>query len=352
MTAVMTRRQFAAAGAALFAAGATADELPPRQNLGLLVYSYSRRAAAQKDHGFAEPESFVRFARSRGAGAVQLPLGIRTGAEAAALRRTAERLEVAVEGIVSPPQDEPADRERFVAELDTAAAAGAAVVRVVMLGGRRYEVFTRPDEYPAFARRAAERLRVMEPLAATRKLVLAVENHKDFRSDELLDLLRRLGSPWVGVCLDTGNNLALLEDPLTVVAALAPLARTVHLKDLAVEPADDGFRMAEVPLGQGVLDLKGMVAAIRSASPSARFQLEMITRDPLSVACLGEKYWATLGHVSGRDLARTLRLVRRERRPRPLVRVSALGPEEQLELEDRHVRESFAFAARTRLIPA
>ena len=43
-----------------------------------------------------------------------------------------------------------------------------------------------------------------------------------------------LGSEHVGVCLDTGNNVALLEDPMEVVETLAPLAFTTHIKDMAV----------------------------------------------------------------------------------------------------------------------
>jgi len=30
---------------------------------------------------------------------------------------------------------------------------------------------------------------------------------------------------------------------------------SVHFKDMAVQPADDGFRLSEVPLGTGALDL-------------------------------------------------------------------------------------------------
>ena len=42
--------------------------------------------------------------------------------------------------------------------------------------------------------------------------------------------------------------------PLEVVEAYAPHAFTSHLKDMGVEEYPAGFRLAEVPLGQGVLD--------------------------------------------------------------------------------------------------
>ena len=343
----MTRRDFLATGVAAVAA---AGDSPPAAGLGLLLYSYGIRAKAEKDRGFSDPERFIAFAHSRGANAVQVSLGTRTGDDAAAVRRTAEKLGVAVEGIVSPPADERADRDRFAVELAAAKACGASVVRTVLLGGRRYEVFDKADDYPAFVTRAEATLRRAEPAARAAKVVLAVENHKDFRADEQVDLLQAVGSEWVGVCVDTGNNLALLDDPVEAVKALAPLARTVHLKDVGLEEAADGFRMAEVPLGRGCLDLPAMVKALRQANPRVRFQLEMITRDPLSIPCLTEKYWATLGRAPGRDLARTLARVKATAGPNPLPRITKLTPDDQLAAEDAHVRESFAFAAKTGLV--
>jgi sugar phosphate isomerase/epimerase len=347
----MTRREFTAAGLATVAGlAAPAEEVPAGANMGLLIYSFSRRAAAEKDKGFSDPVKFIEFAKGRGASAVQLALGARTEADAALVRKSAEKHGLAVEGIVSPPKDTKADRERFTNELSTARSCGATVVRTVLLGGRRYEVFEKEQEYADFAKRAEEVLRTIEPLAAAQKVVLAVENHKDFRAEEQVALLKKFGSDWLGACLDTGNNLALLDDPLGVVEALGPFTRTVHPKDIGAEESADGFRMAEVPLGQGFLDLKAMIAVVQKANPRARFLLEMITRDPLVIPCLEEKYWATLPRVPGRDLARTLHLVKKHARKEPLPRMTDLKPDEQLAAEDRHVRESFDYAAKNRLL--
>jgi sugar phosphate isomerase/epimerase len=347
----MTRRDFTTAGLATIAGlKAFAEDAPTGANMGLQIYSYSSRAAAEKDKGFSDPVKFIEFAKALGANAVQLALGARTEAEAAPVRKAAEKHEVHLEGIISSPKGEKADRDRFRAELDGARWCGAAVVRTVLLGGRRYEVFEKEREFTEFAERAAGVLRTIEPIAAAQKVVLAVENHKDFRVDELVALLKKFGSDWLGVCLDTGNNLALLDDPLSTVEALAPFTRTVHLKDIGVEESSAGFRMAEVPLGQGCFDLKAMIGTVQKANPRARFLLEMITRDPLSIPCLEEKYWATLGRVPGRDLARTLRLVKKQARAQPLPRITGLKLEDQLAAEDRNVRESFTYASKEQLI--
>jgi sugar phosphate isomerase/epimerase len=317
----------------------------------LLIYSYGIRARAEKDQGFADPLRFLSFAQNRGAAAMQIPLGVQPEAEALAIRRAAEKAAMAIEGIVAPPADNRAGLDRFTAELTTAKNCGATVVRTVMLGGRRYETFTHADDYTAFAQRAQAMLQRAEPIAKKCGVHLAVENHKDFRTDELLDLLRAISSEFVGVCIDTGNNLALLEEAHTTIAALAPYGRTVHLKDMAVEEAAEGFRLAEVPLGQGILDLKAIIGTIHKANPKIRFHLEMITRDPLSIPCLTEKYWATLDRVPARQLARMLTFVRRNARKEPLPRISSLSTKEQVAQEDANVRESFAYIAKTGIIP-
>jgi hypothetical protein len=124
----------------------------------------------------------------------------------------------------------------------------------------------------------------------------------------------------------------------------------VHFKDIGVEEATDGFRMSEVPLGSGSFDLKRMVTTIRKASPMAKFHLEMITRDPLSIPCLTDKYWATLQRVSGTDLARALARVRASARTEPLPRVSSLTPEQQVAAEERNVQQSFEFVTSNHLL--
>ena len=50
---------------------------------------------------------------------------------------------------------------------------------------------------------------------------LAVENHIDYTSDECVELLERVDSPYLGLNLDTGNFLRLLDDPIDGTRKLA-----------------------------------------------------------------------------------------------------------------------------------
>src|SRR5579871_1770050 len=156
----MNRREFLAAGTACLASAAVASAAPPntKPNLGLLIYSYAIRARVEKDKGFSDPIRFLEFGHERGANAVQLSVGLRDEAEATAIRRTCDRLEMHLEGIVSPPKDDGADLDRFSKELASVRACGVEIVRTVMLGGRRYEVFDKAADFPAFAKTSEESL--------------------------------------------------------------------------------------------------------------------------------------------------------------------------------------------------
>jgi len=148
-----------------------------------------------------------------------------------------------------------------------------------------------------------------------------------------------LDSRHVGVCVDFGNSIALLEDPMQVVEALAPFAFTTHVKDMAVEEYDRGFLLSEVPLGEGFLELSKMIETLRRHQPAIRFNLEMITRDPLQIACLDAKYWASSEGLSGKYLAKTLSVVRGHKPGQPLPRTRGLSKDQQLALEEKNVKK-------------
>jgi len=88
-----------------------------------------------------------------------------------------------------------------------------------------------------------------------------------------------------------------------------------------------------------------MMAAVRSARPKTRFMLEMITRNPLKVPCLTEKYWATFPDRNGAYMAKTLKVVQKQgHRLQTLQRVDGLDRQAQLRLEDDNVKTCLHYA--------
>lgn len=85
--------------------------------------------------------------------------------------------------------------------------------------------------------------------------------------------------------------------------------------------------------------MKRIVETIRKARPATRMTLEMITRDPLEVPCLTEKYWATFPDRNGKYLARTLAYVAKNAKSEALPRTKHLSKEAQIRLEDDNVKQ-------------
>jgi sugar phosphate isomerase/epimerase len=314
--------------------------------LGIADFSYNIRLRAERTGRMkgrlGNPLNFLDHCHNIGAGGVQINIGVRDEAYARKLRHKAETSDMFIEGSASLPRDE-SGLEKFEATVRTAKQAAAKVIRIA-IGGRRYEQFSKAEQFKAFAESTWKSLQLAEPTAARQRMRLAIENHKDWRIDQMLDMLKRISSEYVGVCVDTGNSFALLEDPMLVVEAYAPYGFAVHLKDMAVAEYSDGFLIADVPLGQGVLNLPKTVATLRKANPEIQFSLEMATRDSLKVPCLTEKYWATFADVPGSDLARTLRYVRANASPERLPKVNHLPLDKLVKLEEANIKQCLVFA--------
>jgi hypothetical protein len=218
-------------------------------------------------------------------------------------RRMKDELGMYVEVQTFLPREDPAMFEHAVS---IAKEAGATSLRVVCLLGRRYEMFDTLEGWKTAVAGFHTQIAAAVPIVERYKMPLGIENHKDWRVDEQVALLKHYDSEYLGVSLDTGNNLTVLDDPMEVVEKLAPYTFNVHLKDMAAEECERGYLLSEVPLGEGMLDITRMVDTVRRARPEVHFSLEMITRDPLEVPCLTDKYWATFDDVNGICLARLL----------------------------------------------
>lgn len=285
---------------------------------------------------------FLQRVHSMGAGGGQATLP--PNPDSAYLKQVREFVEtnnLYWELLVPLPQD---DTTAFEAAVKAAKEAGAESIRSVCLSGRRYETFNSLEQWNDFVRTSHRRLSLAVPIADKHKLPLGLENHKDWTAEEMPGLFRQYSSEYFGACIDFGNNVSLLDSPIELIEALAPYVINTHIKDMAVEEYPEGFLLSEVPLGTGIIDLPKAVALIRSKRPQVKFSLDMLTRDPLKIPCLTEKYWLTFPNRHARYLARTLATVRANKPKQPLPRVSGLSRDEALALEARILDECLAWA--------
>ena len=342
-----TRRDFLRSSMALAGvAQATAVTTETKYRMGIGTAAYMQRGRADQKidpaRRFTATLRFLEHCHAMGAAGIQAPLTELTEGYAGRVRAKAEEYGMYVEVSARLPKNDSDELEVFERTVRATKAAGGSVIRTVMLGGRRYETFKTLDDWKEFVRVSWRSLSRAEPVLRRHKVRLALENHKDWRIDEMLKILRRIESEWVGVTVDTGNNMSLLEDPLDTVKAFAPYATAVHLKDMGVEAYEDGFLLAEVPFGTGCLDMAAVVETIRSARPEVRFTLEMITRDPLKIPCLRKQYWITMGTVPGADLAASLSTIQSHGRPLPLV--DGRAHKERFRIEEDNNRACLEYA--------
>ncbi len=298
----------------------------------------------------ADPEAdFLEFCHQLGLDGCETRLVSYEAEAVRAFRERAERYHMRVILDTPLPRDEN-DVARFDAAVKACKETGAFSLHAAMTQ-RRYEEFDTLDAFRRDFERCRKSVALAEPVLRRHRLKLGIENHKGWRAAEQAAWLKRLSSEWVGVHFDFGNNLSLCEDPEETFRILSPYAIACHLKDMAVEPYDDGFLLSEVPLGDGILDLARWVAALRQRDPQIPFDSETITRDPLKIPVFTKKYWATFDDayspLPGRDLARVLEIVHRNPPKKPLPRPSELSKEQQVRLEAENNQLSIRYARQT-----
>jgi len=242
--------------------------LPPRRSaMGLSADSFQSIRFASPQRLFAA-DRLMALAASLGMAGAHGGMTDITFEWARRTRMLREELGVYLEIQTFLPREDPSVFEHAV---KVAKEAGASSLRVVCLLGRRYEMFDTREQWDEAVKGFHRQIAAAVPVVERHKMRLGIENHKDWRVDQQVGLLAEYSSEYLGVTLDTGNNLSILDNPEEAVEKLAPWTFNTHFKDMAVEETEDGFLMSEVPLGEGMLDLPRMVRAIRAARPDVHF---------------------------------------------------------------------------------
>ena len=140
---------------------------------------------------------------------------------------------------------------------------GADVMRVVG-SSLMFRFENHQEQIERLTRMFREAVRV----AADHGVKLAIENHIDFTSDEIVQLLDQVDSDHLGVNFDTANFARLLDDPVKGMRKLAPRVLATHIKDLKVNAqasVDDWFFFSSTPVGDGFVDNLALARLLKEA---------------------------------------------------------------------------------------
>lgn len=158
--------------------------------------------------------------------------------------------------------------ERVKAWLERANALGSPILRVTS-GFYRADLASRPAAIEAERRWVIEALVASLPAVRDAGVTLALENHADFTAAEYRSIIETVADDRVRVFLDVINPVAALEDPVPVVAALAPFAVAGHVKDWTLESIQTeggyhrrGFSVLYRYPGEGIADLPRIWSAL------------------------------------------------------------------------------------------
>jgi len=195
--------------------------------------------------------------------------------------------------------------------IECAACVGARILRMhltpVLEGGRA----ALGPRWTAMVQHAREVVRRDAPRASDAGLIVAIENHQDFASDELVALAEEAG-PNVGITLDTGNPFSVAEDPIGFVERAAHRIRHLHLKDYVAQFTPEGYRLIRCATGSGCVPYQEILAHLPDADGMTA-SIEIAALDARHIRVFTPEWWNGYPARPSSELARALQRLKQAR---------------------------------------
>jgi sugar phosphate isomerase/epimerase len=281
--------------------------------IGLSVYgtTFSMGIDPASEHPTIIPMQLMDRAIDAGLDGVELPASLIQGEDATAVAKYAR-----AQGLFITLETEGYSPNKLASAIDLAIRLGAGTIRTIVrgakLGGDRRPLAGR---WQSFLQEILAGLREATDIAERAGVNLAVENHQDLASEELLWLCESIGSQRFGITLDTGNTLATAEVPLDFAKRVAPYVKNVHLKDYQLYLYNEGYRLVRCPLGQGVVNFPALFNIFSETCPQATMSIELGALEARHVRVLAGDYCYDYPPRSAAQLTHLLRFVQDNARP-------------------------------------
>jgi 3-oxoisoapionate decarboxylase len=201
----------------------------------------------------------------------------------------------------------------FDSAIRSARALGATTIRfglTKVLCGDRHAL---GDGWSELVTRLRAALAELGPRAADAGCVLAIENHQDFGSEELVGLCE--GTRGVGICFDMGNTFPVAEAPLDFTSRIAAHVRHLHLKDYHVQFTDEGYRLVRCAIGDGAVPFPQMLDILLDHHETLTAVLEPGALEARHVRLLRPEWWNGYAPKSAAALAACFAAARIRRLP-------------------------------------
>lgn len=264
------------------------------------------------DRGNLHPwtvEQFVEFAKSCDFGGVEIPL-----------MRFVPDLEIGrlheIKSTLTKHKmfflmdaDAALDAQQIISLIPLARDFGSPFIRIKssdILGGARKKL-GRP--WIQHVEHCVSVLKKVAPQCRDNGLKIALENHQDLDSSDLLRIVEKVGDGVVGVNFDIGNAFSLCEDPLMFIRKLGPLIINIHLKDYKIFQKEGGFYLVRCALGDGAVDFKAVLPLLAKVSPVAKMVIELGALQARKVLWLEPGFWEEIQPRNNEELTRFFQLL-------------------------------------------
>ena len=100
------------------------------------------------------------------------------------------------------------------------------------------------------------------------------------------------GPDFVGACIDAGNPVWAIEDPLLTLETLAPYVLTSHVRDTRIWRVPEGTAVAWTRMGEGNVDIARWIRTYAERCPGRALSLEIIVMpEPRIMAHRRPGFW-------------------------------------------------------------
>lgn len=161
-------------------------------------------------------------------------------------------------------------------------------------GGNRYNSNTFESDY----KNLKVLLKNLCPYLEKHNISLAIENHQDLHSSELLSLSNNISKNHIGINWDIGNSISVLDTPYKFYDKCKKIIKNVHLKDYKICRSKNGIKLLRCPLGSGYVNFKKILNQLFDNYSNINLSIELGAQITRECHINKEIYWKEYDHIN------------------------------------------------------
>lgn len=139
--------------------------------------------------------------------------------------------------------------------------------------------------------RIVKKIIQIKPLLEKYKIKLAIENHQDLDSNDLIDIIKKVGGNCVGINFDIGNAFATCEMPIDFFKKTRNHILNIHLKDYIILPTKKGYGLYRCPIMDGDSEILKILNLVKRNKLNSPLSLELGAKTPRKINIKSKKFF-------------------------------------------------------------